>query len=261
MNQLRAQLDLHPVRRLLWDYIHSPQLVVGLFPEWFGPLQPDWPANTHLAGFVLHQERHARHAPKPVEQFLSEGPPAVLFTPGSAGASKHSFFEESVGACRELGLRALLVTNYPEQLPRELPPGIMSCSFIPFGEVFPHCGAIVHPGGIGTIAQAVRARVPQLIVPYSNDQPDNAHRIVRLGLGARVYPERYQARRVARLLRELISSGEVRNRCQQFAAAIDSEFAVRHACELIEGLTGVQAEMPIPAKRRIDPVSAPVEDL
>ena len=258
LNELRAALGLGHVGRILWEYLHSPQLVLGLFPEWFGPLQPDWPANTHLVGFVLHQERHSRHAPQAVEEFLAQGPPPVLFTPGSEGASMRPFFTESVAACRASGMRGLMVTNYPQQLPRELPPGVMACSFVPFGEVFPRCSAVVHPGGIGTMAQAVRAGIPQLVVPHSNDQPDNAHRIARLGLGARIYPERYKAKSVARILRELVSSRDTRNRCQQFAAAIDSEFALEHACDLIESLSPSQPGMPDEANLSLEPVSAPV---
>ena len=45
--------------------------------------------------------------------------------------------------------------------------------------------------GVGTVSQALRAGVPQLIVPFSHDQPDNAARVVKLGCGAVVKPRRY----------------------------------------------------------------------
>ncbi len=51
------------------------------------------------------------------EEFLAGGEPPVIFTPGSAGATMHRYFRESVAAARELGVRAMLVTNFPDQVP------------------------------------------------------------------------------------------------------------------------------------------------
>src|SRR5438477_82433 len=54
VNAARAELGLPPVRRVLGAWRHSPQCVLGLFPEWFAPPQPDWPAATRLTGFPLY---------------------------------------------------------------------------------------------------------------------------------------------------------------------------------------------------------------
>jgi len=49
----RAELGLAPVRRLFNGWIHSPQLTIGLFPDWFAPPAPDWPPHVVLTGFPL----------------------------------------------------------------------------------------------------------------------------------------------------------------------------------------------------------------
>jgi hypothetical protein len=49
--------------------------------------------------------------------------------------------------------------------------------------VLPHCAAIVHHGGVGTLAQGLAAGVPQLVMPMGFDQPDNATRSSALGVG------------------------------------------------------------------------------
>jgi len=237
VNSLRERLGLQPVRGIVRGYFQSPQLVMGLFPEWFGPLQPDWPRNMHLTGFVLHDDGTRRAITPDVEEFLAAGPPPVLFTPGSAASGLREFFRESVEACRMAGFRAMLVTNFPEQLPGNLPPGVRAFAYLPFSEILPRCAAIVHPGGIGTIAQAIKAGIPHLLVPHSNDQPDNALRIERLGLGASVYPEKYRAPRVVQLLNRLLDSPEIRSRCTEFAPKVDSPAAVNKACDLLEGLS------------------------
>ena len=94
----------------------------------------------------------------------------------------------------------------------------------------------MYHGGIGTLAQAILAGIPHLVVPNGHDQPDNGSRIERLGLGFSVYPEKYKARSVARMLGELQTSSGIRQRCREYAGKIDSQTALERACTLIERL-------------------------
>jgi rhamnosyltransferase subunit B len=236
LNAFRGELGLAPVHRIFDGYIHSPQLVIGMFPDWFAPIQPDWPRNLHLPGFVLYDASAHFEAPAEAEEFLAAGTPPVLFTPGTGAATLHDFFRESVEACRRTGLRAMLVTNYPEQLPKDLPRHVRAFSYLPFSRILPRCSAMVYPGGIGTLAQAIHAGVPHLVVPHAHDQPDNAARVERLGLGKRIYPEKYRGERVASLLTELLSDSGIVERCRSFSARIRSEAGLERACSLIEGL-------------------------
>src|SRR5579862_24803 len=236
LNAFRATLGLAPVHRIFRQYLHSPELVLGLFPDWFAPPQPDWPPNSHLTGFILHDAGAHYPVPDGVEEFFAAGPPPVVFTPGSAAATLTKFFRESVEACRIAGIRAMLVTNYPEQLPPDLPPGVRAFPYLPFSQILPRCSALVYHGGIGTLAQAIHAGIPHLVVPNGHDQPDNGARVERLGLGFSVCPERYKARRVARMLGELQTSPQIRQRCREFAGKIDQKAALERACSLIERL-------------------------
>ena len=87
------------------------------------------------------------------------------------------------------------------------------------------------------MSQTIQAGVPHLVVPHAHDQPDNAARVERLGLGKRIYPKRYRAKTVvASLLDEMLSDSGFSERCRRFSARIDSEAALDHACRLIEGL-------------------------
>lgn len=247
LNAFRAELALPPVHHIFARYIHSPQLVLGMFPEWFAPIQPDWPQNLHLPGFVLYDASTHFEIPADVEDSLAAGPPPVLFTPGSGAARLHEFFRESVQACRLAGVRAMLVTNFPEQVPKDLPRDVRVFSYLPFSKILPRCSAMVYPGGIGTLAQTIQAGIPHLVVPHAHDQPDNAARVERLGLGKRIYPEKYQGRAVASLLKDLLSDSGIIDRCRSFSARIQSESALARACTLIEGLAVRPVEREIPA--------------
>jgi len=95
---------------------------------------------------------------------------------------------------------------------------------------------IVHHGGIGTLAQAVKAGIPQLVVPNAHDQFDNAWRIVQRGLGRSISQGRYRAARAAREMAAILGDRSMKERCLADAGRIDSPCALRRACELIEGL-------------------------
>ena len=237
------ELQLVPRRRsasarvsgIFRSYLHSPQLVLGLFPDWFARPQADWPANTHLTGFILHDEEEMALPPE-AEEFLNAGTPPLLVTPGSAAMDRSEFFRQHRRCVRRRGVRAMLVTNHPAQLPGGLPPGIQAFSYLPFSRILPRCSAIVYHGGIGTLSQAIRAGVPHLVVANAHDQPDNGQRIERLGLGFTRDQARYSGRDAARVIAELLRSEGIRHRCREFAPRVDGRASLERACSLIEGL-------------------------
>jgi rhamnosyltransferase subunit B len=236
LNDLRAKLGLPAVDRVMHRWLHSPQLVIAFFPEWFAAPQPDWPANTHAVGFPLW-DAHGDAAPlAEAEEFLSAGPAPIVFTPGSAGATMQRFFRESVKAASRLGLRAMLVTNYPEQVPKHLPANIRVFGYVPFSQVLPRAALLVYHGGIGTLAQGIKASVPHLVVPHGYDQFDSGWRIEQLGLGASIPERRYRAVRVARTIQTILGDTAAPARRRDCAQRINSADAVARACGLIESL-------------------------
>jgi UDP:flavonoid glycosyltransferase YjiC (YdhE family) len=146
------------------------------------------------------------------------------------------YFTESIAAVHGLGLRAMLITNFPAQLPRALPPGIESFGYLPFGEVLPRAALIVYHGGIGTLAQAVKSGIPHLVVPSAHDQFDNGWRIAKLGLGRSLPRSRYRAVRAAADIRALLGDRLMAVRTREFSARLDPIAALGRACDLIESL-------------------------
>jgi UDP:flavonoid glycosyltransferase YjiC (YdhE family) len=241
LNDFRATLGLSPVTRVLERWIHSPACVIGFFPDWFAPPQTDWPPNVHLVGFPLWDgggrvPSTESRLPGDARDFLDAGEPPVIVTPGSAAATMHDYFIESVAAIRGLGLRGMLITNFPGQLPATLPSGFKAFGYLPFSEVLPRAALLVYHGGIGTLAQAVKAGVPQLVVPSAHDQFDNGWRIARLGLGRSLPRTRYRARLAAAEIGAILSDHAVARRSRDMSRRVHSDDALLQACELIEHL-------------------------
>jgi rhamnosyltransferase subunit B len=236
-NGIRTELGLPPVERLFDAWMHSADLTLAMFPAWFAPPQPDWPAGLKLTGFPLYD--HGGEAPLPdeIERFLAAGDPPVAFTAGTANATSHAFFDASVRACQLSGRRGLLVTQDERQLPSPLPAGIAHFRYVPFKALLPHVAAFVHHGGIGTTSQALFAGVPQLVRPMGFDQYDNALRVMKLGVAKRLLPRRYRAKAVARTLDALIGDASVQANCREVARRMAQEpSSVEATCDAILAL-------------------------
>ncbi|MBX3475937.1 MAG: glycosyltransferase, partial [Planctomycetes bacterium] len=201
LNAFRRQHGLEPARRIVRHWWHAPRRVIGLFPDWFGPPQLDWPNQVRLTGFPLFDETGQRPTPPELEPFLAAGTPPIIFTPGSAMAHGQAFFRQAVKTCELLGRRGILLSQFPETIPRDLPATVRHFEYVPFSEVFPRAAALVSHGGIGTCAQALRAGIPHLVQHMAHDQLDNAERLKELGVGAGIAAARFTAARAARKLR------------------------------------------------------------
>ena len=236
VNELLLRHRLGPVRQITSRWWHSPQQVIGLFPEWFAPPQPDWPTQTAVTGFPLFDGDRGGHLPTGIQSFLDAGSPPIVFLPGSANRQARRFFSAAVDACRQLNRRAILLSRYPEHLPSPLPSDMLHADYVPLGCLLPSAAALVHHGGIGTAAQGLAHALPQLVMPMTFDQPDNANRLERLGVARTVWPRTFRGIEVADALRELLESNQVRDRCKAHAAAIraDGPIAMTRTCELIE---------------------------
>jgi UDP:flavonoid glycosyltransferase YjiC (YdhE family) len=232
LNRLRAQLDLKPIRRM-FQWWFSPALVLGMFPEWFGPRQADWPAQIKTVGFPMHDGHSQTELPKGLLEFCRAGNPPVAFTFGTGMMHGEGMFRDAVEACRLLKTRALFLTKYRAHLPEKLPRHIRHCEFAPFQKLFPHCAAVVHHGGVGTVAKAFAAGVPQLILPLAFDQMDNGIRVKRLGAGDWLKTKQRSAIQIVNALARLLTP-EAKARAESIAARFKGDDALDRAATLVE---------------------------
>ena len=230
---------------LFWG--HSPHLVLALFSRVLAPPQSDWPANTHATGFPFLDE--PAELPHAVERFLATGAPPVVFTLGSAAVgAAGAFYEQSIEAISRLGVRAILLTGR-NQPGRALPPQMLAVDYLPHRATFPRASVIVHQGGIGTTGEALRAGRPMLAVPFCHDQPDQAARLMRLGVARSVPRERYSASRAAAEIRILLRDPVYAARAQEAAARVRGESGVAAACNLLCSSIGADCHIETGAAR------------
>ena len=77
--------------------------------------------------------------------------------------------------------------------------------YVSYSALFEKARALVHQGGIGTVAEALRAGRPSFVVPFGQDQYDNAVHIEKLKAGFWLGNESLTSERLARSLDRLTS--------------------------------------------------------
>ena len=170
LNAARARYDLPGVPHFFEHMLKAPNASLGLFPKWFASIQRDWPQPFLEGDFVSTAIKAMQTLPPELEHFLADGEPPILFTPGTGHRHAALYFSTALQALKRLQRRGVFITPQAEQLPAPLPPNVLWQAHVPFTALLPRAAAVVHHGGIGTTADAFRARVPQLIVPFAFDQ-------------------------------------------------------------------------------------------
>jgi len=237
LRAFRAELGLPPTDAIAqFEGQFSPRLNLALFSGALSAPQPDWPANTLICGFPHYDG----NPPDPrtlveLETFLAAGAPPIVFGLGSTAVLvAGAFWRAAIEAVQELGRRAVILTGMPPEDLGTVPPTVKVFRYLPYSAVFPRAAANVHSGGIGTLAQALAAGRPQLIVPVAFDQPDNARRAVALGLARSVPFAKADARTLSRTLAGLLADTGTAARAREIGARLAAEDGARAAADALE---------------------------
>ncbi|MFZ6871501.1 glycosyltransferase [Undibacterium sp. Di27W] len=234
INQARQTRHLAPIASMASHMYAVPDLNISLFPAWFAPVQADWPMPMYMGEFQLYDSQPDTDLSTELQEFLVAGQAPLIFTPGSGNLQAAHYFDCALQAVKKLGIRAIFLTPHREQLPKELPAEILWQSYLPLRNILPHAAAIIHHGGIGTMAEALRAGTPQLVTPLAFDQFDNAARVKKLGVGDLLRMSRLNTRKLTSGLQQLLNSVAVKSNCAAVAKKFNSATYAKSLCDVIE---------------------------
>jgi UDP:flavonoid glycosyltransferase YjiC (YdhE family) len=242
LREFRAELGLPATEAIAqFEGQHSPRLNLALFSRVLAAPQPDWPAHTIVCGFPRYDGAPPDASVQAeLEAFLASGEPPIVFGLGSSAVMvAGDFWRAAIEAAQRLGQRAILLTGPPPGSLGAVPPTVKAFDYLPYSAVFPRALAIVHSGGIGTLAQALAAGRPQLIVPVAFDQPDNARRAVKLGIARSIPFGKTSADALVRELGRLLAAPDINPRARAIGEEVMREDGASAACNALEGVCQV----------------------
>jgi len=183
-----------------------------------------WDGHVFMPGFFF-LDSEDETLPEEIEQFLAAGNPPVAVTFSSMPLAQPArFLERLRAALKATGNRAVILTGN-SGIECENDHQTCAVKAAPHSLLFPRVKGVIHHGGVGTMAAALRAGKPQMIIPFSADQPFWAKRLYRLGYSIKPMREKeVTAAVLAGALAEMDDSDVIR-RAEDIAAIINSENA------------------------------------
>lgn len=248
INRLRAEYGLRPYRNWMYtEAANSPaRLVAVAVSSAFFPPPTDWPPRVRETGFLYWDQPGDWREPPELAAFLAGPTPVVAVSSGSMslemGGAFGDFYRESVATIRASGARALVLGAPDGALGEPLPASVLALPFAPFSQVYPRCAVVIHHGGIGTTAQALRAGTPQLVVPWAVDQFWTGAQVRRIGAGLTLQRKSYTATLATPLLRDLLANPLYQKHCSALAGEIAREDGVATLCDALEGMLAESAK-------------------
>lgn len=203
LNGVRAGMGLPAVG--LYDHLFRQARYVIATDEHLFPTDPAWGDRFQRANYVFYDD------PLPLDAELSAwldaGEPPVFVDFGSMPLAH---LERAAGAIRQAlvssGHRGLVGGALAAALRDELPAEWRVIGAVPHARLFPRLAAVLHHGGSGTVANALRAGVPQVVLPLILDQYQHAHRLHQAGIAPAPVPlERITAAQLTKALGDALA--------------------------------------------------------
>ncbi len=195
----------------------TPEFHLNLFPQWFAPSLHELPPRILQGDFVLHTRTPSKELGPDLERFIAGGDRPVAFLFGQCAQGLRRTIEDIARHYPGPSRRAVIVTPDRTLLPEVLSEHLHWAPYAPMDTLLAACKGIVHYGGIGTIAQALKAATPQIALPFIFDQYENAIHMSRLGVGEVIPAPRATSKRIIAAADRLFQSEHVRRRCEAIA--------------------------------------------
>lgn len=232
-DRLRAELGLPPTGRrgFLGAIRRTPGLLAA--SPLVVPSPADWKGNPAPTGYWFLDEKATETPELELTAYVEEGSKPAYVGFGSMSTRDAAPMNALVAeAARKARVRVVLHSG-ASGLDSVDDEWVRVVQDVPHEWLFERVAGVVHHGGAGTTAAALRAGVPQAVVAHIGDQPYWGRRVHEIGVGAR--PVRRHELSVEWLTAVLrgFARGECAERAAQVGVEIRREDGVGRAVELL----------------------------
>jgi sterol 3beta-glucosyltransferase len=235
LNRWRLKMGLPRINNYFrWLQERNCPTLYGFSPNVL-PAPNDWPSNHHVTGYWFLDQPPGWLPPPALINFLAGGPPPIYVGFGSMDTQDTARMTRLVvSALAASGQRGVLASGWGGLHAESLPETIFPIREIPHSWLFPQMAALVHHGGMGTVAAGLRSGIPAVILPLGADQSFWADRVQRLGVGIRSAGYfKITAERLAADITRAGSDNTLRGKAAALGKRIRAERGVEKAVELI----------------------------
>lgn len=218
-------------------YNREVPVIYGISPRVM-PRPDDWHDKTFVTGYWFYDAGNDWTPSAELAAFLAGGEPPVYIGFGSmSNQDPEGTAKLMIDALKKADKRGIILSGWAGLRAENLPENIMLLDSAPHDWLFPKMAAVIHHGGAGTTAAALRAGVPNTVVSHMADQPYWGRRVYELGVGARyIRRHKLNIERLADAITAMTGSPTMRENAAALGAAIRQEEGVKNAVGVFKAL-------------------------
>lgn len=234
-NWRKEHLNLPPLTRKAFFngiYNRKQPFLYGFSPNVI-PKPPDWGDWLHITGYWFLDHPSTWQPPPGLVNFLESGPPPIYVNFDDIRADDDlRLLDLVLSALDHTGKRGILRLDWETQDIPDLPGNVFRVESVPFDWLFPQMEAVVHHGGAGTTAQAMRSGISSIIIYGFFDQTFWGRRAFELGVGPRpIFFKQVTLEKLIKAIEIAANDREMRARTVALSQRIRSEDGVARAVE------------------------------
>lgn len=235
--QVRRRAGL-PKRKLYFpfdkDPLRPPTLILCAWSPSVLPPSREWGGNVHVTGYFFFESETSYQPPPELAKFLDAGTPPVCVSFGSMVNRDAERIDEIVReSLKRTNNHGIILSGWGKVHPSSSK-DLLYLESAPHDWLLPRCKIVIHHGGAGTTSAGLRAGIPNIVVPFTADQPFWGWRVHAIGAGPKpVLIKHLTVERLTKAIAEAESQA-IGERAQAASRKIRSEDGVSRAVELVE---------------------------
>ncbi|MES0491555.1 MAG: glycosyltransferase [Leptospirales bacterium] len=226
-------------RQHIHKYSHREYPVLNAFSAHIVPKPSDWGKRKHITGFWFLDSAISSCKPSgELIKFLENGEPPVCISFGSMNDIRvKKRVNMGLQALQKTGKRAVLIAGKSGLQKQDL---IISDNILVVDEVshkwlFPRVSAIIHHGGAGTVAAAIRAGIASIIIPFFFDQKFWGNRLFALGVGPQpIHEKKLSVETIAKAITAVVEERKYNLKLQNLSVKVNNEKGLECAVKAFE---------------------------
>ena len=221
------------------DPLRPPTPILCAWSPSILPPSKEWPSQVYVTGYYFFDTDHAYQPPPELQNFLDAGESPICVSFGSMVNRDAERIDKVVrDALAQTNNRGIILSGWSNVKNNPFD-NLLYLDAVPHDWLLPRCKMIIHHGGAGTTSAGLRAGIPNVVVPFTADQPFWGRRVHAIGAGPK--PILVKKLSVVNLIHAIAKADDhvVRKRAQDIGQRIGSEDGVMQAVELIESHTSL----------------------
>jgi len=219
------------------DPLRPPTPILCAWSPSILPPSKEWPSQVHVTGYYFFDTDHTYQPPAELQNFLDAGESPICVSFGSMVNRDVERIDKVVrDALAQTNNRGIILSGW-STMKNNAFDNLLYLDAVPHDWLLPRCKMIIHHGGAGTTSAGLRAGIPNVVVPFTADQPFWGRRVRAVGAGPK--PILVKKLSVVNLMHAIAEAGDhvVRKSAQDIGQRIGSEDGVMQAVKLIESHT------------------------